>query len=82
MLALAGAGSFDPTLDEDPNNPFYTQWVRAEAGEGWPGGTLSVDPAKKAQTSTNALCTAPNTSSNAVQRKRHTHYVLAALGAG
>merc|ERR1719197_2182899 len=27
MLALAGAGSFDPTLDEDPNNPFYTQWV-------------------------------------------------------
>merc|ERR1719506_579670 len=27
MLALAGAGSFDPTLDEDANNPFYTQWV-------------------------------------------------------
>merc|ERR1712139_345871 len=27
MLALAGAGSFDPTLDEDPNNPHYTQWV-------------------------------------------------------
>jgi hypothetical protein len=27
MLALAGAGSFDPSLDEDPNNPFYTQWV-------------------------------------------------------
>merc|ERR1719218_473812 len=26
MLALAGAGSFDPSLDEDPNNPHYTQW--------------------------------------------------------
>jgi len=27
MLALAGAGSFDPKLDSDPNNPVYTQWV-------------------------------------------------------
>merc|ERR1719446_1422072 len=27
MLALAGAASFDPALDEDPNNPTYTQWV-------------------------------------------------------
>lgn len=27
MLALAGAASFDPALDEDPNNPMYTQWV-------------------------------------------------------
>lgn len=27
MLALAGAGSFDPKLDSDPSNPVYTQWV-------------------------------------------------------
>lgn len=27
MLALSGAGSFDPTLDSDPTNPVYTQWV-------------------------------------------------------
>jgi hypothetical protein len=33
MLALAGAGSFDPTLDEDPNNPVYTQWVHESMTE-------------------------------------------------
>merc|ERR1719401_1190677 len=27
MLALSGAGSFDPKLDVDPSNPVYTQWV-------------------------------------------------------
>lgn len=27
MLALSGAGSFDPKLDADPANPVYTQWV-------------------------------------------------------
>lgn len=27
MLALSGAGSFDPKLDSDPSNPVYTQWV-------------------------------------------------------
>lgn len=27
MLALSGAGSFDPKLDTDPGNPVYTQWV-------------------------------------------------------
>lgn len=27
LLALAGAGSFDPKLDSDPSNPVYTQWV-------------------------------------------------------
>jgi len=27
MLALSGAGSFDPKLDKDPGNPVYTQWV-------------------------------------------------------
>jgi hypothetical protein len=27
MLALSGAGSFDPKLDSDPGNPTYTQWV-------------------------------------------------------
>mmetsp|Transcript_53663 Transcript_53663/g.85351 ORF Transcript_53663/g.85351 Transcript_53663/m.85351 type:complete len:1090 (+) Transcript_53663:51-3320(+) len=27
MLALSGAGSFDPKLDADPSNPVYTQWV-------------------------------------------------------
>lgn len=27
LLALAGAGSFDPKLDADPSNPVYTQWV-------------------------------------------------------
>lgn len=27
MLALAGAGSFDPKLDVDKGNPVYTQWV-------------------------------------------------------
>ncbi|CAE8698639.1 unnamed protein product [Polarella glacialis] len=27
MLALAGAGAFDPKLDADPTNPVYTQWV-------------------------------------------------------
>merc|ERR1719387_2485445 len=28
MLALAGAASVDPTLDEDKNNPLYTTWVQ------------------------------------------------------
>jgi hypothetical protein len=28
MLALAGAASVDPTLDEDKNNPTYTTWVQ------------------------------------------------------
>merc|ERR1711924_62226 len=27
MLALSGAGAFDPELDEDKSNPVYTQWV-------------------------------------------------------
>jgi len=27
MLALSGAGSFDPKLNVDPGNPMYTQWV-------------------------------------------------------
>jgi len=27
MLALSGAGSFDPKLDVDHGNPVYTQWV-------------------------------------------------------
>merc|ERR1712060_28753 len=27
MLALSGAGSFDPKLDVDRSNPVYTQWV-------------------------------------------------------
>ena len=27
MLALSGAGAFDPTLDPDPTQPTYTQWV-------------------------------------------------------
>jgi len=27
MLALSGAGSFDPKLNVDPGNPVYTQWV-------------------------------------------------------
>jgi hypothetical protein len=27
MLALSGAGSFDPKLDTDSSNPVYTQWV-------------------------------------------------------
>lgn len=27
MLALSGAGSFDPKMDSDPSNPVYTQWV-------------------------------------------------------
>lgn len=27
MLALSGAGSFDPEMDDDPSNPVYTQWV-------------------------------------------------------
>merc|ERR1712217_507139 len=27
MLALSGAGSFDPKLDVDLGNPVYTQWV-------------------------------------------------------
>jgi len=27
MMALSGAGSFDPKLDVDPGNPTYTQWV-------------------------------------------------------
>lgn len=27
MLALSGAGSFDPKLDKDLSNPVYTQWV-------------------------------------------------------
>jgi len=27
MLALSGAGSFDPKLDADPSDPVYTQWV-------------------------------------------------------
>lgn len=27
MLALSGAGSFDPKMDSDPQNPVYTQWV-------------------------------------------------------
>eukprot|EP00933_Yihiella_yeosuensis_P069900 TRINITY_DN7698_c0_g1_i1.p1 TRINITY_DN7698_c0_g1~~TRINITY_DN7698_c0_g1_i1.p1 ORF type:complete len:1103 (+),score=325.60 TRINITY_DN7698_c0_g1_i1:65-3310(+) len=27
MLAVSGAGSFDPKLDVDPANPVYTQWV-------------------------------------------------------
>jgi replicative superfamily II helicase len=27
MLALAGAGAFDPKLNADPGNPVYTQWV-------------------------------------------------------
>merc|ERR1712185_438365 len=27
MLALSGAGAFDPKLDVDPQSPVYTQWV-------------------------------------------------------
>jgi len=27
MLALSGAGSYDTSLDKDPGNPIYTQWV-------------------------------------------------------
>merc|ERR1712050_391628 len=27
MMALSGAGAFDPLLDKDPSNPVYTQWV-------------------------------------------------------
>jgi len=27
MLALAGAGAFDPTLNKDESKPVYTQWV-------------------------------------------------------
>jgi len=27
MLALSGAGAFDPKLNKDPGNPVYTQWV-------------------------------------------------------
>lgn len=27
MLALSGAGAFDPKLDSDMSNPVYTQWV-------------------------------------------------------
>jgi len=27
MLALSGAGTFDPKLDSDPQEPVYTQWV-------------------------------------------------------
>merc|ERR1712190_347470 len=27
MLALSGAGAFDPKLDVDPTQPVYTQWV-------------------------------------------------------
>merc|ERR1711971_1436799 len=28
MLALSGAGSFDPKLNADQSNPVYTQWVQ------------------------------------------------------
>jgi len=30
MLGLAGAGAFDPTLNSDPGNPVYTQWVHEQ----------------------------------------------------
>jgi len=33
MLALSGAGSFDPNLDSDPTNPVYTQWVHEKMTE-------------------------------------------------
>lgn len=30
MLALAGAGAFDPKLNADAGNPVYTQWVHEQ----------------------------------------------------